>query len=76
MTLGRFRSPVALSDAGIWALQFAALPHDIAGLARVLQGLLVHEHLLDVYGVTRSERQCDEPHVRGAGEILETNRGP
>lgn len=71
MTLGRFRSPVALSDAGIWALQFAALPHDIAGLARVLQGLLVHEHLLDVYGVTRSERQYDEPHVRGAGEILE-----
>ena len=66
-----FRTPVALSDAGLWALQFAALPDDVAGLAKVLQGLLIHEHLADVYGITLSERQRGEPHVRGAGEILE-----
>lgn len=71
MNLAPFRTPVALSDAGIWALQFAALTDDVAGLARILQGLLIHEHLLDVYGVTLSDRQRGEPHVRGAEAILE-----
>ena len=71
MNHGAFRTPVGLSDAGIWALQFAALPDDVAGLAKVLQGLLIHEHMPDVYGVTLSDRQRGEPHVRGTGEILE-----
>ncbi|WP_428684215.1 transglutaminase-like domain-containing protein [Reyranella sp.] len=71
MNLGLYRSPVAHSDASLWALQFAALPDDIAGLAQVLQGLLVHEHMPDLYGITLSDRQRGEPHVRGAGEILE-----
>lgn len=71
MTHGDFRRPVALSDAGIWALQFARLSDDVAGLAEILQGLLIHEHMPGVYGVTLSDRQRGEPHVRGAAEILE-----
>ena len=71
MNLAPFRAPAALSDAGIWALQFAALPDDVAGLAKVLQGLLIHEHMPDVYGVTLSDRQRPEPHVRSAEAILE-----
>jgi hypothetical protein len=71
MNLAPFRSPVALSDAGLWALQFAALPDDVAGLVKGLQGLLIHEHLADVYGITLSERQRGEPHLRGAAQILE-----
>lgn len=71
MSTGAFRSPVALSDAGLWALQFTELPDDIGGLAKVLQGLLIHEHLVEAYGVTLSERQRGEPHVRSAEEILE-----
>ena len=71
MNHGAYRTPVGLSDAGIWALQFAALPDDVAGLARVLQGLLIHEHMPEVYTVTFSDRQRGEPHVRSAGEILE-----
>ena len=51
MNLAPFRSPVALSDAGLWALQFAALPDDVTGLAKVLQGLLIHEHMPEVYGI-------------------------
>jgi hypothetical protein len=66
-----FRSPVALSDAGIWALQFTALRDDVGELARVLQGLLIHEHMPDVYGITLSDRQRGEPHLRGAAGILE-----
>jgi len=68
---GAYRNPMAFSDAGLWALQFAALPADIAGLAEVLQGLLIHEHLADAYGITLSERQRSEPHVRPAEDILE-----
>jgi hypothetical protein len=71
VTLAPFRSPAALSDAGIWALQFGALPADAGRLAGVLQGLLIHEHLAQAYGVTLSQRQRGEPHTRGAVEILE-----
>lgn len=71
MNLAPFRAPVALSDAGIWALQFAALPDDVGGLAKILQGLLIHEHLADVYGVTLSDRQRGEPHLRSVEAILE-----
>ncbi len=71
MNLAPFRTPVAMSDPGIWALQFAALPDDAGGLARVLQGLLIHEHMPDFYGVTLSDRQRGEPHVRGTEQILE-----
>lgn len=71
MSPGAYRDPVAFSDAGLWALQFAALPDDIAELPKVLHGLLIHEHLAEAYGVTLSERQRREPHVRGAAELLE-----
>ncbi|MDO8973275.1 transglutaminase-like domain-containing protein [Reyranella sp.] len=71
MNHAAFRTPVGLSDAGLWALQFAALPDDVAGLAKVLQGLLIHEHMPDVYGVRLSDRQRGEPHTRSAEEILE-----
>ena len=71
MNHGAYRNPVAFSDAGLWALQFTALPDDIAGLTKVLHGLLIHEHLTQAYGITLSERQRGEPHVRSAEEILE-----
>lgn len=71
MSLDSWRQPVAMSDAGIWALQFDDLPDDVGGLARVLQGLLIHEHMPDFYGVTLSDRQRGEPHVRGAEQVLE-----
>lgn len=71
MNFAPFRTPVAMSDAGVWALQFNALPRTVGGLAKVLQGLLIHEHMPDFYGVTLSDRQRGEPHVRSAEQILE-----
>jgi len=71
VNLAPFRTPVAMSDAGVWALQFNALPRTVGGLANVLQGLLIHEHMPDFYGVTLSDRQRGEPHVRSAEQILE-----
>jgi hypothetical protein len=71
VNLAPFRTPVAMSDAGIWALQFNALPRTVGGLATTIQGLLIHEHMPDFYGVTLSDRQRPEPHLRGVKQILE-----
>jgi hypothetical protein len=71
MTRDVWRHPEGMSDAGALARRFDDLPGDPGGLARVLQGLLIHEHLPDFYGVTLSGRQRAEPHVRGVTEILE-----
>lgn len=61
----------AMSDPGIQAHRFEGLPSDVGGLATILQGLLIHEHMPDFYGVTLSDRQRGEPHVRGVEQILE-----
>ena len=71
MTPDAWRHPEGLSDAGVLARRFDGLPGDAGGLAEVLQGLLIHEHMTGFYGVTLSARQRGEPHVRGVGEILE-----
>ena len=44
-TIDTYRTPVAMSDAGHQARLFDGLPHDVGGLAQVVQGLLVHEHI-------------------------------
>lgn len=71
MNLDAWRRPEAMSDAGAQAHLLDGLPGDVGGLAKVLQGLLIHEHMPDFYGATLSSRQREEPHVRGASEILE-----
>jgi hypothetical protein len=71
VNLRPFRTPVAMSDAGIWALQFNALPRTVGGLAKTIQGLLIHEHMPDFYGVVLSDRQRGEPHLRGTEQMLE-----
>ena len=71
MSLRPFRTPVAMSDAGIWALQFGFLPRTVGGLVKTIQGLLIHEHMPDFYGITLSDRQRGEPHLRGTAEMLE-----
>lgn len=59
-------------DAGARARLFDGLPDDVAGLAGMIQGLLIHEHMVDTYGVTLSDRQRGEPHVRGVEAMLES----
>ncbi len=62
----------ALLDAGARARLFDGLPDDVAGLAGTIQGLLIHEHMVDAYGVTLSDRQRGEPHVRSVEAMLES----
>jgi hypothetical protein len=71
MNLDAYRSPVALSDAGRQGPLLDGLPHDVGGLAKVVQGLPVHWHISPAYGVKLDEAQLAEPHIRGVESMLE-----
>jgi hypothetical protein len=66
-----FRPPVAMSDAGAKAAMLDGLPRDVAGLARVVQGVLIHEHIAPAYGVTLSAEQHAQAHVRSVEKMLD-----
>jgi Transglutaminase-like superfamily len=70
--LDTYRTPVAMSDAGRQARLFDGLPHDVGGLAQVVQGLMVHEHVAPAYGLTLSPEQHAQAHLRSVEKILET----
>lgn len=70
MNLDFWRTPVDLSDAGAQAKLFDDLPRDIAGLAKVVQGLLIHEHMAGAYGVTLPSERHAEAHVRPVEDVL------
>ena len=65
-----WRTPTGLSDPGSQAKLFDGLPSDVAGLARVVQGLLIHEHMTDAYGVTLPPGRRGESHVRPVDALL------
>src|SRR5882672_4176940 len=71
MALDTYRTPVAMSDAGRQARLFDGLPHEVGGLAQVVQGLLVHEHIAPAYGLTLSPEQHAQAHLRAVEKILE-----
>ena len=70
-TIDTYRTPVAMSDAGRQARLFDGLPHDVGGLAQVVQGLMVHEHIAPAYGLTLSPEQHAQAHLRSVEKILE-----
>ncbi len=49
---------------------FEGLPHDPGGLAGVVQGLLIHEHIAASYGVTLTPARHGEAHVRSVEGML------
>lgn len=71
MNADGFRSPIDMSDAGTKARLLDGLPRDVGGLARVVQGLLIHEHVAPAYGVTLSAEQHAQAHVRGVEKMLD-----
>lgn len=72
MNRDTYRTPVAMSDAGRQARLFDGLPQDVDGLARIVQGLLMHEHVAPAYGLTLSPEQHAQAHLRPVEKILET----
>ena len=72
MTLDFYRQPIDFSDPNGLAHLFADLPTGPAGTAKVVQGLLMHEHIAPAYGVALSDRQHAEAHIRSVTGMLES----
>jgi hypothetical protein len=71
MNTDAFRAPISMSDAGARAALLDGLPGDVAGLAKVVQGVLIHEHIAPAYGVTLSAEQHKQSHMRGVEKMLD-----
>jgi hypothetical protein len=65
-----YTQPGPMTSAGRYAPLLEPLPHEVAGLAAVEQGLVIHEHMAQGYGVTLSEADRASVHVRPAAELL------
>jgi hypothetical protein len=70
-TLAFYTAPARMTAAGRYAPRFDGLPGDVAGLAGVAQGVLVHEFLAEFYGVTLTEEDRGTVHLRRVEELLE-----
>jgi hypothetical protein len=69
-TLPYYTEPGPMTSPGRHAGLLGDLPHDVAGIANVLHGLVIHEHLAGLYGVTLTEDDRASVHVRPVGDLL------
>lgn len=60
----------AMDAAGTHAAPFDALPDDVESLARIVPGLLLHQHIAPAYGETLTEARVREAHLRPVEAIL------
>ncbi|HEV7964380.1 MAG TPA: transglutaminase domain-containing protein [Actinoplanes sp.] len=63
--------PGVMTAAGKYAGLFDGLPADAAGVARVVQGLLIHEFWVGTYGVTLAEEERDRVNLRRVEQVLD-----
>jgi Transglutaminase-like superfamily len=70
-SLDFYTQPAVMTSAGAYAPLFDGLPREVAGLAAVAQGLLIHEHIAPAYGVTLSYERRSSVHIRPVERILE-----
>ncbi len=71
MNLDFYRAPIDLSSAGRHARLLHDLPRDVGTLAAVVQGLLIHEHMTEAYGVKLPPERHAEAHVRPLEGMLD-----
>jgi hypothetical protein len=69
-TLPYYSQPGQMTSPGRHAALFQDLPRDIAALADVLHGLIIHEHLAGIYGVTLADDDRASVHIRRTEELL------
>jgi hypothetical protein len=69
--LSRYSQPGVMTSAGRYAPLLDSLPRDVAGLAAVGHGLLVHEHLAHAYGLSLSDEDRSSVHLRPVERLLE-----
>jgi len=66
-----YTPPAPMTSAGRHAPLLEALPSEPAALARVVQGLLLHEHWAPSYGQDLSPERRAESHIRPVSEMLD-----
>jgi hypothetical protein len=59
-----------MTDPGEFKGLLDGLPGDVASVGRIVQGLLVHEFLGDLYGVALSEERKQTVHLRKVADML------
>jgi hypothetical protein len=69
--LSYYIQPGVMTAAGRYASLLESLPRDIAGLAAVGQGLMIHEHMAEEgYGVKLTEADRASVHTRPVAQML------
>jgi transglutaminase superfamily protein len=63
--------PGAMTDAGAHNGLLQGLPADPAGIARVVQGLLIHEFWADAYGVALTAQDREPVNLRRVEQVLD-----
>ncbi|MGH7290667.1 MAG: transglutaminase domain-containing protein, partial [Myxococcota bacterium] len=69
--LSYYAEPGPLTSLGAHAARVRDLPLDLAELCRVVQGLVVHPFLGQLYGLDPTAMRQDELQTRSAGEMLD-----
>ncbi len=60
-----------MTALGAHAAEFSKLPHDLASLCEVVQGVLIHREIAPwLYGLTLTEAQRDDGHIRPMAQML------
>lgn len=65
-----YTRPAAMTSAGRYAAALADLPREVGSLAAVAQGLLIHEHMAQGYGVELPAAERETVHLRRAADLL------
>ncbi len=65
-----YDEPGLMTDPAGFRAALDGLPGDPAGVARVVQGLTIHEFWLEAYGVTMTPEQRETVHLRRAAQLL------
>lgn len=67
-----YAQPSVMTSAGRYVPMFAELPSDVGELARIVQGLALHEYVAsDFYGVRVPDERKAESHIRAVEQMLE-----
>ena len=70
-TRAYYTQPDVMTTPGRHAKRFTSLPDDVAALAAVAQGLIVHEAWAGAYGRTLSDDDRATTHIRRVEDLLE-----
>jgi hypothetical protein len=66
-----YKSDGPMTALGAHAGEFGALPRDLASLCEAVQGALIHRDIAPwLYGLTLTEKQRDDGHLRPVAEML------